>query len=159
MVEQQDVTPRWQDGRPRQASLVRWVHFWLFSYFFGRLAISGGWLSQRLNYGRPAVDCEHVEVPMLPVVEGVGRASFHTALSNILLFPFTMALYLLTVNRVNIAAAIAVEVMLLALNVRFLSANVRLARTPSSMTAWRVFKVSAQYLFVALILIVMRHLL
>jgi len=70
-----------------------------------------------------------------------------------------MALYLLTVNRVNIAAAIAVEVMLLALNVRFLSANVRLARTPSSMTAWRVFKVSAQYLFVALILIVMRHLL
>jgi protoheme IX farnesyltransferase len=104
-------------------------------------------------------DYEDVEVPMLPVVEGVPRASLHTSISNLLLFPFTIVLYLLTVNWTNIVAAAITGALLVALNLRFLAANLKLLRTPSPMNAWRVFKFSAGYLFISLILIVMGHLL
>jgi protoheme IX farnesyltransferase len=104
-------------------------------------------------------DYANVDVPMLPAVEGVGKASFHTALSNILLFPFTLALFLLTVNWNNLVVAVAVGVLLVALNLRFLVANVRLARFPDQFNAWKVFKFSVQYLFLALILVVAAHVL
>jgi len=104
-------------------------------------------------------DYEDVEVPMLPVVEGVNRASLHTSVSNLLLFPFTVALYLLTMNWTNIVAAAIIGAVLVAFNLRFLAANLRLMRTPTPMSAWRVFKLSAGYLFISLVLIVLGHLL
>jgi protoheme IX farnesyltransferase len=104
-------------------------------------------------------DYEDVEVPMLPVVEGVNRASLHTSISNLLLFPFTLALYLLTVNWTNIAAVTIIGVLLVVLNMSFVAANLKLMRSPSPMSAWRVFKFSAIYLFIALVLIVIGHLL
>jgi heme O synthase-like polyprenyltransferase len=45
------------------------------------------------------------------------------------------------------------------LNARFLVANLRLARSPGAMNAWKVFKFSAQYLFIMLVLIVLGHVL
>ncbi len=99
------------------------------------------------------------DVPMLPVVEGVSRASFYTALSNVLLFPFTVSLFLLTANWNNLISALVVGALLVALNVRFLLANLRLSRTPNAMNAWKVFKQSAVYLFVILFLIVAGHIL
>ncbi len=104
-------------------------------------------------------DYASAEVPMLPVVEGPTRSSMYTALSNVLLFPFTVALFILTANPSNLAVAIVVGVALLALNIRFVVANIRLTRDPSPFTAWRVFKLSAQYLFLTLILIVIAHIL
>ncbi len=104
-------------------------------------------------------DYADVDVPMLPVVDGVSRASFYTALSNGLLFPFTLALYLLTVNWSNITVAVIVGAFVTALNLRFLVANIRLARMPSAVGAWKVFKLSAQYLFLMLALIVAGHVL
>src|SRR3972149_2090669 len=102
-------------------------------------------------------DYSEVEVPMLPVVEGISRASFYTALSNALLFPFTIALFLLTVNWSNAVAAVVVGAILAAINIRFLIANIRLARVPDQFKAWKVFKLSAQYLFFVLVLIVIGH--
>lgn len=104
-------------------------------------------------------DYSNVEVPMLPVVEGINRASLYTALANVLLFPFTVALYLLTVDWSNDVAAVAVGTVLIAINIRFLIANLRLARVPDQLKAWKVFKLSVQYLFFVLILIVVGHIL
>jgi protoheme IX farnesyltransferase len=98
-------------------------------------------------------------VPMLPVVEGVSRASLYTALSNVLLFPFTIALFLLTVNWSSAISSLAVGALVIALNVRFLLANIRLTRVHDAMSAWRVFKQSAGYLFLMLLLIVAGHIL
>ncbi len=98
-------------------------------------------------------------VPMLPAVDGLGRASFDTALSNMLLFPFTLLLYLLTVNWSNVMMALIIGAAVVALNVRFFATNLRLARRPEAMLAWRVFKLSVQYLFLVLILIVVGHIL
>jgi protoheme IX farnesyltransferase len=102
-------------------------------------------------------DYADAEVPMLPVVEGESRSSLITALSNILLFPFTMILFFLTVNWSSLVVLIGVGSVLFALNVKFAAANVRLTRNPNPFGAWRVFKLSAQYLFLALILIVVGH--
>jgi protoheme IX farnesyltransferase len=99
------------------------------------------------------------DVPMLPAVDGIDRASFDTAISNILLFPFTLALFALTVNWSNLAVAIAVGVAVVLLNARFVLANVRLRREPGAMNAWKVFKLSAQYLFIILVLVVLGHVL
>jgi protoheme IX farnesyltransferase len=104
-------------------------------------------------------DYANGDVPMLPVVEGVNRASCYTALSNLLLFPFTVALFLLTVNWSSAIGAILVGSSVGALNLRFVIANLRLARSPGAVSAWRVFKLSAGYLFLTLILIVIGHLL
>jgi len=104
-------------------------------------------------------DYSDVEVPMLPAVEGVNRASLYTALSNILLFPFTMLLFYLTVNWENMFAVIAVALLLVWTNVRFAIANLKLARAPDQFKAWRVFKLSVQYLFITLILVVVGHIL
>jgi protoheme IX farnesyltransferase len=102
-------------------------------------------------------DYTNAEVPMLPVVEGLNRSSFYTALSNIMLFPFTMALLVLTVNWNNIIAVVLVVTSLIALNVKFIGANMELKRNPGPFNAWRVFKLSALYLFLTLILIVIGH--
>jgi len=99
------------------------------------------------------------EVPMLPVVEGEVRASRYTAISNVLLFPFTLALYVLTVNWSNLPVAASVGLAILFLNARFVSANITLYRTADAECAWRVFKMSAGYLFIILLLTVVGHLL
>jgi len=102
-------------------------------------------------------DYSGVEVPMLPVVEGISRASLYTALSNVLLFPFTIALFILTVNWSNAITLVAVGAVLVAPNVRFLAANIQLARVPDHFKAWKVFKLSTQFLFLTLVLIVIGH--
>jgi len=98
------------------------------------------------------------DIPMLPVVEGQARASFYTALSNVLLFPFTVALYFMTVSWVNVLAAALVGLLIVVLNVRFVLANIRLSKLHDGPNAWRVFKMSASYLFIMLCLIVLGHL-
>jgi protoheme IX farnesyltransferase len=104
-------------------------------------------------------DYVSAEVPMLPVVEGTSRSSFYTALSNVLLFPFTIALFLLTANWMSLTVAVGVGIALVALNIRFVVANIRLTRNPNPFGAWKVFKLSAQYLFLALSLLVVGHIL
>jgi len=104
-------------------------------------------------------DYASAEVPMLPVVDGVSRSSVYTALSNVLLFPFTIALFLLTANWNMFGATLLVGAALVLLNIRFVVANVRLTRDPNPFSAWKVFKQSAQYLFLTLILIVIGHIL
>ena len=104
-------------------------------------------------------DYATAEVPMLPIVEGTRRSSFYTALSNVLLFPFTLALFLLTANWSNLVPTLLVAIAVVALNARFVVANVRLAKEPDTFGAWRVFKLSAQYLFLVLSLIVFAHIL
>jgi protoheme IX farnesyltransferase len=104
-------------------------------------------------------DYASAEVPMLPVVESPSRSSFYTALSNILLFPFTIWLFILTANFSNMALALAVGLGLVVLNMRFVLVNIHLTRDPSPSAAWKVFKLSAQYLFLTLILIVIGHVL
>jgi heme o synthase len=104
-------------------------------------------------------DYASAEVPMLPVVDGINRSSFYTALSNMLLFPFTIALFLLTANWTNLIVVILVGAALVGLNVRFAIANIQLNREPNPLNAWRVFKLSAQYLFLTLILTVLSHML
>jgi len=104
-------------------------------------------------------DYETVEVPMLPVVDGETRASAYTALSNILLFPFTVALYLLSANWSNVIVTTAVGLAVFALNFKFVLANIRLSRIADATSAWRVFKLSASYLFTILCLIVIVHIL
>jgi len=99
-------------------------------------------------------DYAKVEIPMLPVVEGMYRASLCTALSNLLLFPFTVLLFLLTANWNNWILALGVGTSLVVLNLRFLVVNLELTRTHNPLSAWRVFKLSAVYLFLALGLIV-----
>ncbi len=122
------------------------VFLWTPSHFWG-LAID------------KSKDYASAEVSMLPVVEGINRSSFYTALSNVLLFPFTIILFLLTVNWANPIIVILVGVALVALNIRFAIANFQLTREPNPLSAWRVFKLSAQYLFLTLILIVLSHIL
>lgn len=101
-----------------------------------------------------AQDYVKSDVPMLPAIEGVGKGSEYTALSNVLLLPFTFLLYSLTANWGNLPVALLVAALLLAFNLRFLLANLRLARSSDPNAAWIVFKQSAQYLFVILILVV-----
>ena len=102
-------------------------------------------------------DYENGEVPMLPVVDGRTKASLYTAISNILLFPFTIMLYLLTVNWGNLFGAIIVGVGIILLNFRFLHANLELFRTADASSAWKVFKLSVSYLFLILLLTVIGH--
>jgi len=73
------------------------------------------------------------------------------------LFPFTIALFILTVNWTNAITLVAVGAVLVALNVRFLAANIQLARVPDQFKAWKVFKLSTQFLFLTLVLIVIGH--
>jgi protoheme IX farnesyltransferase len=102
-------------------------------------------------------DYENGEVPMLPVVDGQTRASLYTAFSNILLFPFTVALYLLTISWTNVLVAMVIGVAVILLNARFIIANIRLSRMHDGLSAWHVFKLSAGYLFIILCLIVFGH--
>jgi len=120
------------------------VFLWTPGHFWG-LAIA------------KANDYSSGDVPMLPVVEGVGRASRYTALSNILLFPFTVALYYFTANWNNVLITALVATAIVVLNVRFLAANAALYRSPGAFNAWKVFKLSAQYLFLTLLLVVIGH--
>lgn len=100
-------------------------------------------------------DYENGDVPILPVVEGQARASLYTAFSNLLLFPFTIALYFMTVNWTNVLAATVMALAIVILNARFIAANIRLSRLHDAVSAWRVFKMSASYLFIILFLIVL----
>jgi len=99
-----------------------------------------------------------VQVPMLPVVDGVQKSAVYAAVSNIALFPFTVGLFVLTAYQGNIWAFILLGGILIAYNVRFLAANLRMIKHPAPMSAWRVFKMSIVYLFVVLLLIVAAHL-
>jgi len=105
-----------------------------------------------------AKDYEEGDIPMLPVVEGQARASLYTALSNVLLFPFTIALYFMTVSWTSVLAAVLVGLSIVVLNVRFVAANIRLSKLHDAPNAWRVFKMSASYLFIMLCLVVLGHL-
>jgi protoheme IX farnesyltransferase len=98
-----------------------------------------------------------IQVPMLPVVDGPRRTAVYTALSNVALFPFTLGLFALTVYEGNLYAAMIFGAFLVAFNVWFLIANVRMIKDVGSMNAWRVFKMSTSYLFVVLLLVVMAH--
>jgi protoheme IX farnesyltransferase len=100
---------------------------------------------------------DKVGVPMLPVVDGIKSSSLYTALSNIALFPFTLGLFALTASLGNMWVFAGLAAVLVAYNLRFLVANLRLIRDPAPMNAWRVFKMSIVYLFVVLALIVAAH--
>jgi protoheme IX farnesyltransferase len=104
-------------------------------------------------------DYESGEVPMLPVVDGQARASICTAVSNVLLFPFTMVLYMLTVNWSNLYVAALAGIGIVILNVRFLLANLKLSKMSDTLSAWNVFKMSVSYLFLILLLTVVGHIL
>jgi len=101
----------------------------------------------------------NVQIPMLPVVDGVERSILYTALSNIALFPFTLALFALTANQTNLFAMFIFAAALIAYNLRFAIANLRMIKRPGSKSAWKVFKMSISYLFVVLLLVVAAHLL
>lgn len=98
-----------------------------------------------------------IQVPMLPVVDGAQRTAFYTAVSNVALFPFTIGLFALTAYEGNIFATILLGSVLVAFNVWFLIANLKMMKNPASMNAWRVFKMSTSYLFVVLLLVVTAH--
>jgi protoheme IX farnesyltransferase len=104
-------------------------------------------------------DYENGEIPMLPVVDGLTRASRYTAFSNVLLVPFTITLYVVTVNWSSISVTILVGLSIIALNARFIVANLQLSHNADEKSAWRVFKLSAGYLFIILCLIVIGHVL
>ena len=99
-----------------------------------------------------------INVPMLPVVDGVRRSAVYTALSNAALFPFTIALFALTASTANILVVAILAIALVAFNARFLIANLRLIKNPIPTNAWRVFKMSISYLFVILMIVVAAHL-
>ena len=99
-----------------------------------------------------------VQVPMLPVVNGVRKSALCTALSNIALFPFTAVLFALTAYQGNILVLILLGTALVVFNARFLVANLRMVKNPAPINAWRVFKMSIAYLFVILLLVVAAHL-
>lgn len=99
-----------------------------------------------------------VNVPMLPVVDGVQTSALYTALSNVALFPFTLGLFALTASRENVLVFSLLAVALIAFNARFLITNYRMMRSPVAMNAWRVFKMSISYLFVILLIVVAAHL-
>jgi protoheme IX farnesyltransferase len=103
-------------------------------------------------------DYASVNVPMLPAVDGVHRSAVYTTLSNVALFPFTLALFALTASTTNILAVVILGIALIAFNARFLIANLRMIRTPVPTNAWRVFKMSISYLFVILLIVVAAHL-
>jgi len=94
---------------------------------------------------------------MLPVVDGAQKTAFYTAISNVALFPFTLGLFALTAYEGNIFATIFLGSVLVAFNVWFLIANLKMVKNPESINAWRVFKMSTSYLFVVLLLVVMAH--
>ena len=98
-----------------------------------------------------------VNVPMLPVVDGMRTSAVYTALSNLALFPFTLGLFAMTASTTNILAVIILGVALTAFNARFLVANLRMIKNPIPTNAWRVFKMSISYLFVILLIVVAAH--
>ncbi len=99
-----------------------------------------------------------VQVPMLPVVEGMRTSAIYTALSNIALFPFTLGLLALTASRANLLVLLILGSALIAFNTRFLIANLRMLKNPAPTNAWRVFKMSISYLFLILLIVVAAHL-
>lgn len=99
-----------------------------------------------------------VQVPMLPVVEGMRTSAIYTALSNIALFPFTLGLLALTASRANLLVLLILGGALIAFNTRFLIANLRMLKNPAPTNAWRVFKMSISYLFLILLIVVAAHL-
>jgi len=98
-----------------------------------------------------------VNVPMLPVVDGLRTSAFYTALSNAALFPFTVCLFALTASTANIPVLAVFGIALVAFNARFLVANLRMIKNPIPTNAWRVFKMSISYLFVILLIVVAAH--
>jgi protoheme IX farnesyltransferase len=99
-----------------------------------------------------------VNVPMLPVVDGMRTSAVYTALSNLALFPFTVGLFALTASTTNVLAVIILGIALMAFNARFLIANLKMIKNPVPTNAWRVFKMSISYLFVILLIVVAAHL-
>ena len=96
-------------------------------------------------------------VPMLPVIEGTQRSAIYTAVSNIVLFPFTIGLFALAASGTDYLALIILGTALIVFNARFLFANIRMLKNPIPMNAWRVFKMSISYLFVILLIVVAAH--
>ncbi len=121
------------------------VFLWTPGHFWG-LAIA------------KAEEYEKAQVPMLPTVDGIQKSVLCTALSNIALFPFTVGLFALTASRANVYLFLILLTALVAFNLRFSLANLRMLRHPGPMSAWRVFKMSISYLFVILLLVVVAHL-
>jgi protoheme IX farnesyltransferase len=99
-----------------------------------------------------------LNVPMLPVVDGVHTSAVYTALSNAALFPFTIALFVLTASTANILALVVLGIFLVSFNTRFLIANLRMIKNPIPTNAWRVFKMSILYLFIIMLIVVVAHL-
>jgi len=97
-------------------------------------------------------------IPMLPVVDGLSASAVYTALSNVALFPFTLALFALTASPVNSLVLAILAVALITFNARFLIANLKMIKNPIPTNAWRVFKMSISYLFVILLIVVTAHL-
>ncbi len=121
------------------------VFLWTPGHFWG-LAIA-----KAEEYGK-------AQVPMLPAVDGIQKSVVCTALSNIALFPFTLGLFALTAARANVYLFLILLAALVAFNLRFSLANIRMLKDPEPMSAWRVFKMSISYLFVILLLVVVAHL-
>ncbi len=121
------------------------IFLWTPGHFWG-LAIA-----KAEEYGK-------AQVPMLPAVDGIQKSVLYTALSNIALFPFTVGLFALTAARVNVYLFLILLTALVAFNLRFSLANLRMLKNPEPMSAWRVFKMSISYLFVILLLVVVAHL-
>jgi len=100
----------------------------------------------------------NAQIPMLPVIDGVKRSAIYTGFSNIALFPFTLGLFALTAKQGNIFVLTGLAAVLIAFNLRFVIANIRMIKSPGALSAWRVFKMSISYLFVVLLLVVTAHL-
>ncbi len=121
------------------------VFLWTPGHFWGLAIAKAG------EYGK-------AQVPMLPAVDGIQKSVRCTALSNITLFPFTVGLFALTAARANVYLFLILLTALVAFNLRFSLANLRMLKDPEPMSAWRVFKMSISYLFVILLLVVVAHL-
>lgn len=120
------------------------IFLWTPGHFWG-LAIA-----KTKEYAR-------VQVPMLSVVDGIKTTALYNVISNVALFPFTLSLFALTAYDGVFPAIIILGLLLVAFNIWFLAANLRMIRDPNAMNAWRVFKMSTSYLFVVLVIVVIGH--
>ncbi|BBL48152.1 protoheme IX farnesyltransferase [Metallosphaera sedula] len=95
-------------------------------------------------------DYSRAGIPMLPVIMPENFSAKMIALSNALMIPFALALYLYAGVIYGIVAGI-----LSAVQMYF---SVRLMRNPTGEEAWRSFKFSSPYLAILLILIILTRL-
>ena len=85
-------------------------------------------------------DSERANIPTLSTVYGEKAASKWTALANMVLFPLSIIPYLLGIlNEVYLFISLIIGVIVL-------TANIKLYFSPTTRTAWTVFKLSSPYL-------------